>query len=126
MGKSAGPTPAKQPKPNPPAPVAPQEVAQAPPVAAEGMEVVTDGTSTVQPCVEQGGASGGSSQPTPSIPPLIQTPNPPNPGIQNQGAGANWYSGAPPLGSRGLPRGHNIYVSCMGSAWACHEQTRCL
>ena len=94
-GKSAGP-PAKQSKPNPPAPAAPQEVAQTPPVAAEGMEVVTDGTSTVQPSVEQGGASGGSSQPTPSIPPLFQTPNPPNPSMQNQGAGA-----CPTQGGRG-------------------------
>ena len=103
-GKSAG-TPAKQPKLNPPAPAAPQEVAQSPQVEAVGMDVVAHVTSTAQPSVEQGGATGGPSQPTPTPTPLIQPPNPPNQGYQNQGAGANWYFGAPPPGSRGLPRG---------------------
>ena len=115
-GKSAGPTPAKQPKLNPPVPADPQEgaqvqaqaqaLAQAPPVVAEGMEVVAEGNSTAQPNVGQGDATAGSSQPTPVIPPLIQSVGiPPNPGFQNPGAGATWYPEAAPFGGRGLPRG---------------------
>ena len=65
--------------------------------------MVAEGNSTAQPSVEQVDASGGSSQPTPNIPPLIQTQNPPNPGIQNPGAGANWYPEAAPFVGCGLP-----------------------
>ena len=77
-------------------------------MAAEGIEVVADGNSTAQPNVGQVDASGGSSQPTPVIPPShIQTVcNPPNPGIQNPGAGATWYPEAAPFGGCGLPHGH--------------------
>ena len=62
-GKSEGPTTAKQPKLNPPVPAALQEVAQAqaPLVAAEGIEVVADGNSTAHPNVGQVDVSGGSS-----------------------------------------------------------------
>ena len=66
--KSAGPTPAKQPKHNPPVPADPQEGAQvqaqaqvlvqAPLVGPEGMDVVTDCNSTAQPSVGQGDATG--------------------------------------------------------------------
>ena len=69
--------------------------------------MVAEGNSTAQPSVEQADASGVPSLPTPVIPPLIQTVGkPPNPGIQNPGAGATWYPEDAPFRGRGLPRGH--------------------
>ena len=69
--KSAGPTPAKQPKQNPPAPADLQEGAlgqprvpaqaadQAPPVGPEGVDAANGGNLAAQPGVGQEGAPGG-------------------------------------------------------------------
>ena len=120
--KSAGPTPAKQPKQNPPAPADPQEgalgqaqasaqvLAQAPLVGPERMDVATAGNSTAQPSVGQGDATGGPTQPAPSnnqIPPLIQQVGlPPTPGSQFQEMAQFGHYEAAPFGGRGFQRGY--------------------
>ena len=118
--KSAGPTPAKQPKQNPPAPAdlqggalgqprAPAQAAdQAPPVGPEGVDVANVGNPAAQPSVGQGDATGGPSQPIPTnqAPPLFPVGFPPTPGTNFQEMAQFGQHEAAPFGGRGFQRGH--------------------